>query len=75
MSTQIFEIRNGPIWYPLTLSRHFSQELEIDIIKDPIFQKANDMFSAVSVDLKRKGLAKVDHIESIEPEDLKQTVY
>jgi len=52
------------------LSRHFSQELEIDIIKDPIFQKANDMFSAVSVDLKRE--AKVDHTESIEPEDLKK---
>jgi hypothetical protein len=30
------------------------------------------MFSAVSVDLKRKGLVKVDHTESIEPEDLKK---
>ena len=52
------------------LSRHFSQELEIDLINDPIFQKANDMCSTVSVDLKRKGLANVDHTESIEPEDL-----
>jgi hypothetical protein len=30
------------------------------------------MFSAVSVDLKRKGLVKVDHTVSIEPEDLKK---
>jgi hypothetical protein len=30
------------------------------------------MFSAVSVDLKRKGLVKVDHTESIETEDLKK---
>ena len=30
------------------------------------------MFSAVSVDLKRKRLVKVDHAESIEPEDLKK---
>ena len=30
------------------------------------------MFSAVSVDLKHKGLAKVDHTESIEPEDLRK---
>jgi hypothetical protein len=30
------------------------------------------MFSSVSVDLKRKGLVKVDHTESIEPEDLKK---
>ena len=56
------------------LSRHFSQELKIDIINDPVFQKANGMCSTVSVDLKRKGLTKVDHTESIEPEDLK-TLY
>jgi hypothetical protein len=59
-----FEIRNGPIWYPLTLNRHFSQELEIDIIKDPISQKANDILSAVSVDLKENVVFSVQLSQS-----------
>ena len=42
------------------LSRHFSRELEIDIIHDPLFKLANEVFHAVTVDMKRKGLAKVD---------------
>ena len=54
------------------LSRHFSRELEIDIIHDPLFKRANEVFHAVTVDMKRKGLAKVDHTPPIEPEDLKQ---
>ena len=54
------------------LSRHFSRELEIDIIHDPLFKRANEIFHAVIVDMKRKGLAKVDHTPPIEPEDLKQ---
>jgi hypothetical protein len=54
------------------LSIHFSRELEIDIIHDPLFKRANEVFHAVTVDMKRKGLAKVDHTPPIEPEDLKQ---
>jgi hypothetical protein len=38
------------------LARHFMNELKVDIIKDVRFKKANDMFQAMSVDLKRKEL-------------------
>jgi hypothetical protein len=40
--------------------------VEIDIIKDPLFK-----MKTISIDLKHKGLAKVNHTEAIEPEDLK----
>jgi hypothetical protein len=40
------------------LSIHFSRELEIDIIHDPLFKRANEVFHAVTVDMKRKGLAR-----------------
>lgn len=33
---------------------------------------ANEVFHAVTVDMKRKGLAKVDHTPPTEPEDLKR---
>jgi hypothetical protein len=33
------------------LCRHFSQELDIDIVKDPAFKKANDVLTAVTVQL------------------------
>jgi hypothetical protein len=51
---------------------HFCSEHNIDIIKDPAFRKANDVFQAVSVGLKRIGLAKVDHTPPIEENELKQ---
>ena len=51
--------------------RHFSEELDIDIEKDPAFKKANDVFTAVTVQLKREGLGKVDHTPSLEPDELK----
>jgi hypothetical protein len=53
------------------LCRHFSQELDIDIVKDPAFKKASDVFTAVTVQLKREGLRKVDHTLSLEPDELK----
>ena len=40
--------------------------MEIDIIKDPLSK-----METISVDLKDKGLAKVNHTEAIEPENLK----
>ena len=54
------------------LARHFCSEHNIDIIKDPAFRKANDVFQAVCVGLKRIGLAKVDHTPPIEENELKQ---
>jgi hypothetical protein len=54
------------------LARRFSSEHNIDIIKDPAFRKANDVFQAVSVGLKRIWLAKVDHTPPIEENELKQ---
>ena len=53
------------------LCRHFSPELDIDIVKDPAFKKASDVFNAVTVQLKREGLGKVDHTLSLEPDELK----
>jgi hypothetical protein len=53
------------------LCRHFSQELDIDIVKDPAFKKANDVLTAVTVQLKREGLGKVDYTPSLEPDELK----
>jgi hypothetical protein len=53
------------------LCRHFSQELDIDIVKDLAFKKANDVLTAVTVQLKREGLGKVDYTPSLEPDELK----
>ena len=53
------------------LARHFSSEHGIDIIKDPTFKRANEVFYAVCVGLKRAGLGKVDHTPSLEENDLK----
>jgi hypothetical protein len=56
------------------LARHFNTEFGIDIIKDPGFKKANDVFLVVYVNLKRDGLGKTEHTPAIENEDLK-TIY
>jgi hypothetical protein len=40
-------------------------------VKDPAFKKASDVFTAVTVQLKREGLRKVDHTLSLEPDELK----
>lgn len=44
--------------------------VEIDVFKDSLFKMENETFLTISVDLKDKGIAKVDHNEAIEPEDL-----
>jgi hypothetical protein len=41
-------------------------ELKVDIIKDVRFKKANDMFQAMSVDLKRKELDNIEYTEVFE---------
>ena len=38
------------------LNRYFRQERGIDIAKDPMFTRANEMLKAVQVDAKKKGL-------------------
>jgi len=55
------------------LARHFNSEHGIDIIKDPTatFKRANEVFHAVCVGLKRAGLGKVDHTPPLEENDLK----
>lgn len=54
------------------LSRHFQKEMAIDIIKNDKFKKANDMFKAVTVKLKRKGLGSIEHTQSLDEEDLQK---
>lgn len=49
---------------------HFMLKRGMDIIADPAFKKSNQVFEAVVVDLKRKGVAKVDHHKQILKEDL-----
>ena len=55
------------------LAKHFSSEHGIDIIKDPTFKRANEVFHAVCVGLKRAGLGKVDHTPPLEEHDLKHS--
>lgn len=43
-------------------------------MKDPAFKKANEVFVAVSVDLKKQGLGKTEHTTPIPVEELK-TMY
>ena len=53
------------------LARHVRSKHGIYIIKDPTFKRANEVFYAVCVVLKRAGLGKVDHTPSLEENDLK----
>ena len=54
------------------LGRHFKATLGFDIINDPAFAEANKVFGAKCVELKRQGLAKVEHMPPICEEDLKK---
>ena len=53
------------------LSRHFKAK-GTDIIQDPEFAEANEVFLAKCVDLKRQGLAKVEHKPAILENDLRK---
>ena len=53
------------------LNRHFKTK-ETDIIQDPEFAEANKVFLAKCVDLKRQGLAKVEHKPAILENDLRK---
>ena len=54
------------------LNRHFKATRDFDIINDSEFTDANKVFGAKCVDLKRQGLAKVEHKPPICEEDLKK---
>ena len=54
------------------LNRHFKATRGIDTINDPDFSDANKVFGAKCVDLKRQGLAKVEHKSPICEEDLQK---
>ena len=54
------------------LNRHFKATRGFDIINDSEFNDANKVFGAECVDLKRQGLAKVEHKPPICEEDLKK---
>ena len=54
------------------LNRHFKATRGFDIINDSEFTNANKVFGVKCVDLKRQGLAKVEHKLLICEEDLKK---
>ena len=54
------------------LNRHFKATRGFDIINDSEFTDANKVFGAKCVDLKRQGLAKVEHEPPICEENLKK---
>jgi hypothetical protein len=54
------------------LNRHFKSTLGFDVINDAEFSEANKFFAAKCVDLKRRGLAKVEHKPAMCEEDLKK---
>ena len=56
----------------LGLNRHFKATRGFDIINDSEFTDASKVFGAKCVDLKRQGLAKVEHKPPICEEDLKK---
>ena len=54
------------------LNRHFKAIQGTDIINNPVFADANKVFLAKCVDLKRQGLAKVEHKPAILENDLRK---
>jgi len=55
-----------------SLGRHFKQELNIDIIKDEEFNKANRVYGAQCAELKKQGLAKTEHKPPIADQDIEK---
>ena len=54
------------------LNRHYLSTRDINIINDPAFNETNKVFGAKCVELKRQGLAKVEHKQPICQEDLQK---
>ena len=54
------------------LNRHFRKTLGVDIAKDAMFVKANEMFKAIKVESKKKGKGSKNSIPPISQIDLKR---
>ena len=54
------------------LNRRYISTRDINIINDPAFNETNKVFGAKCVELKRQGLAKVEHKQPICQEDLQK---
>ena len=54
------------------LNRYFRQERGIDIAKDSMFTRANEMLKAVQIDAKKKGLGVKKKYPPITPVDLER---
>ena len=54
------------------LNRQYISTRDINIINDPAFNETNKVFGAKCVELKRQGLAKVEHKQPICQEDLQK---
>ncbi len=54
------------------LNRHFKQSRGVDIISDPLFMPANEMFKRVTVWNKQNGLGVVEHKKVIPKQDMQK---
>lgn len=55
-----------------TLSTHFTHEFDVDIVKDPDFKETNNVFYAMTVQLKSECLGHVTHTPALEACELPQ---
>ena len=58
--------------YRQGLQRYLKENRDIDINKEDVFKKSNKSFKCMVKELKRNGLAAVDHHSAIEDEDLER---
>ena len=54
------------------LARYIKKTLAIDIISDPEFTKANEIFKAQTFEMKKHGRGGIEHHIEVEPEDLRK---
>ena len=54
------------------IARHLKKERNIDIIEDPVFQSANDVFRAQLIELKQQGKGATEHKQPVEGKDLQK---
>ena len=57
------------------LARYLMTEKKVNIVEDVAFGSLNKVFSAVLTQLKRNGLAKVNHHPEITKDDLQSFTY
>ena len=54
------------------IARHLNKERKIDIIEDPVFESANDVFRAQLVELKRQEKVATQHKQQVEGKDVQK---